>query len=360
MVSYRKATSRLSLPSDEGSFLKYHSEESFFLEEDRGQKRVKFDKITSRGSAMNGIFNIDKPSGPTSFDIVSKVRKLSGERRVGHAGTLDPTATGVLPVCLGQGTRVIEFLVDTTKSYRAVIELGVATDTYDAAGVVTLQSDSSGVSRAQLDSELASFSGSIEQVPPLYSALKHQGKPLYELARAGIIVEMKSRPVTIHSLELVDWQPPLVTVEVVCGKGTYIRSLAHDLGQNLGCGAHLKNLVRLRCGPFDIKDAVSIPELENAFRYGYWQQFVYPIDSVFSHWTAVVVSDDAGVDIRSGRPLVLENESQNQPGSDSTQPASGISSAEHHCRAYALDGRFLAVLHFDPEKGHWRPQKVFV
>ncbi len=309
---------------------------------------------------MNGILNINKPSGPTSFDIVSKVRKLSGERRVGHAGTLDPTATGVLPVCLGQGTRVIEFLVDTTKAYRAEIELGVATDTYDAAGMVTQQSDPSGISRAQLDSELTSFRGSIQQIPPLYSALKHQGKRLYELARAGITVERKSRLVTIHDLELVDWQPPVATVEVTCSKGTYIRSLAHDLGQTLGCGAHLKNLIRLRCGLFDIRDAVSVPQLEDAFRHGYWQQFIYPIDSVFSHWTAVVVSDDAGEDIRNGRPLVLENGSPNQAGSKRKQPVSDMSSSENHCRAYALDGRFLAVLRFNPEKGQWHPQKVFL
>ncbi|MFC2020184.1 tRNA pseudouridine(55) synthase TruB [Chloroflexota bacterium] len=308
---------------------------------------------------MDGILNINKPSGPTSFDIIAKVRKLSGERRVGHAGTLDPAATGVLPVCFGQGTRVIEFLVNTTKAYRAEIELGVATDTYDATGKITQTGDPSGVSRDQLDSELSTFCGSIQQIPPLYSALKHQGKPLYELARAGIMVERDSRPVTIYSLEIRDWQPPVVTIEVVCGKGTYIRSLAHDLGQILGCGANLKSLVRLRCGLFDIRDAISVSQLEDAFRYGYWQQFVYPIDSVFSSWTAMVVNDDDGEAIRNGRPLVLENSSHNQAGSNSKQPTSDMSS-ENRCRAYALDGRFIAILRFNPEKGQWHPQKVFL
>lgn len=297
---------------------------------------------------MNGILNIDKPAGITSFGVVRLVKRLSGERRVGHAGTLDPAATGVLPVCLGQGTRVIEFLVDTTKVYRAEIEFGIATDTYDATGRVTQQGDPSDISRARLEAALASFCGLIQQAPPLYSALKHQGQPLYKLARAGIAVEPKSRPISIHRLEILDWQLPLVTVEVVCGKGTYIRSLAHDLGQALGCGAHLKNLVRLRDGLFDIKEAVSLPQLEDAFRSGDWQRFLYPIDCVLSDWTAVVVSDEAAQDIRNGRPVVLETSEKAPPSVDGNR-----------CRAYALDGSFLAVLSFDPEKGQWLPQKVF-
>ncbi|MEE8413779.1 MAG: tRNA pseudouridine(55) synthase TruB [Dehalococcoidales bacterium] len=309
---------------------------------------------------MDGILNINKSWGPTSFDIVAKIKRLSGERRVGHAGTLDPAASGVLPVCLGQGTRVIEFLVDTTKSYRAEIELGVATDTYDATGKITQTGDPAGISWEQLDSALSSFRGSIRQVPPLYSALKRQGKPLYELARAGISVEIESRPVTIYSLEIRDWQPPVVTVEVVCSKGTYIRSLAHDLGQLLECGANLKSLIRLRCGRFDIKDAVSLTQLEAAFRHDYWQQFVYPIDSVLLHWTAIVVSDEARQDIKNGRPLVLESLGRNQADSNLKQPPSDGSSPENHCRAYAIDGSFLGILRYNPEKGQWHPQKVFM
>ena len=242
---------------------------------------------------MDGILNINKPRGRTSFSIVAMVKRLSRERRVGHAGTLDPEATGVLPVCLGQGTRVVEFLVDASKTYRAQIELGVATDTYDASGKITQRGDISGISQKQLESALASFCGLIQQTPPMYSAVKYHGKPLYKWARAGITVERKSRPTKIYHLELTDWQPPVVTIEVVCGKGTYIRSLAHDLGQVLGCGANLKSLIRLRCGLFDVKDAISVSQLEDAFRCGYWQHFVYPIDIVLSHWTAVVVNDDA-------------------------------------------------------------------
>jgi len=303
---------------------------------------------------MDGILNINKPKDRTSFSIVAIVKRLSGEQRVGHAGTLDPAATGVLPVCFGQGTRVVEFLVDTTKVYRAEIELGVATDTYDASGKVIQVADYSGISQCQLESALTSYCGLIEQTPPMYSAVKYQGRPLYQLARAGITVERKSRPTKIHKLELIEWQPPIFTIEVVCGKGTYIRSLAHDLGQTMGCGAHLKSLVRLRCGPFDIKDAISLPQLEDAFDYGYWRQFVYPIDTVLSHWSAIVVGDTDGQAIRNGRPLSLEN---------NTCPGQYLPESvpeKTRCRAYALDGRFLGVLRFSAERGQWHPEKVFL
>ena len=217
---------------------------------------------------MDGILNINKPQGKTSFSIVALVRRLSREKHVGHAGTLDPAATGVLPICLGRGTRLIEFLVDTTKTYHARVELGAVTDTYDGSGQIISQADTSRIKRQQLESALASFRGSIQQTPPMYSAVKHHGQPLYKLARAGIEVDRKSRTAIIHRLELISWKPPVATLEVECSKGTYIRSLAHDLGQSLGCGAHLKSLVRTRCGLFDIKDAVPVSKLEEAFRHG--------------------------------------------------------------------------------------------
>jgi tRNA pseudouridine55 synthase len=268
---------------------------------------------------------------------------MSGERRVGHAGTLDPEATGVLPVCLGQGTRLVQFLMDAHKTYRAEVEFGVTTDTYDATGSITSKGDPSGVNREGLISALNSFCGLIPQIPPMYSAVKHGGKPLYELARSGIEVERKSRLTWVYRLELIDWQPPVATIEVECGKGTYIRSLAHDLGQLLGCGASLKSLVRLRCGLFGIEDAVSLPQLEDAFRYGYWQQFSYPIDFVLSHWAAIVVGDTMEKDIRSGRSLVFD------------RTAYG-----NHCRVYTGDGLFLGVLRFNSERGQWQPDKVFL
>jgi tRNA pseudouridine55 synthase len=307
--------------------------------------------IDNRGLTLDGILNINKPQNKTSFSIVALVKRLSGERRVGHAGTLDPAATGVLPVCLGRGTRVTEFLVDATKTYRAQIELGIATDTYDSSGQITQQGDPSGINRRQLESALDLFRGLIQQTPPMYSAVKHRGRPLYELARAGIKVERKSRLAKVHHLELINWQPPVATVSVECGKGTYIRSLAHDLGQSLGCGAHLKSLVRTRCGPFNIEDALTIPQLEEAFRHGYWPHFVHPIDIVLQNHNAIIVNSATEDIIRKGGRLVLEHIGSR---SDNGHPR------QNYCRAYTLDGCFLGVLHHDPEKGQWQPKKVLL
>jgi len=294
---------------------------------------------------IDGILNLDKPKGKTSFDVVALVRRLSGERRVGHAGTLDPGATGVLLVCLGQATRLIEFLADTTKIYRAEIELGIATDTYDAAGKVTRRGDTSSLTREQVEAVASSFSGSIEQIPPMYSAVKHQGVPLYRLARAGVEIPRKARRVELYRLEVVDFQPPLLTLEVECSKGTYIRSLAHDLGQKLGCGAHLRNLVRSKSGPFHIRDAVSVSKLEDAFRQGRWSELLYPMDMAVQHLPSVTVGDDVERDIVNGRPVAL---------------AQGEAVSGELLRAYTKDGRFIALLRYDVEKGCCKPEKVLV
>ena len=299
---------------------------------------------------MDGILNINKPWGKTSFGVVAMVKRLTGEKRVGHAGTLDPAATGVLPVCLGRATRIVEFLMDATKTYSAQIELGVTTDTYDAAGKIIQQKDPANISRKKLEAALNSFRGLIQQTPPMYSAVKHHGQPLYELARAGLKVERKSRPAKIHRLEIIGWQPPVVTIEVECSKGTYIRSLAHDLGQSLGCGASLKNLVRLKCGIFDIENAVSLPQLEDAFHHGYWQRFLYPMDSVLQEWRAIIVSNATEDAIKKGVSVDLSHTSSNEK----------TEQLEQYCRAYNLDGRFIAVLRLVPETGQWHPEKVFV
>jgi tRNA pseudouridine55 synthase len=291
---------------------------------------------------MDGILNINKPQGITSYGVVARVKRLSGERRVGHAGTLDPAATGVLPVCLGKATRVVEFIMGALKTYLAGIELGVTTDTYDAAGQIVNQADASSINRPAVESALASFRGEIRQAPPMYSAVKLGGRPLYELARAGLTVIRESRKVTIHQLELVDWQPPRLTLEVTCGRGTYIRSLAHDLGQALGCGAHLATLRRTRYGPFDIETAVPLPRLEEAFENGDWQRLAYPVDFVLQDYPAAVIDEAGETAMKNGRPLNIDN--------PASQP--------ELCRAYSQDGRFLGILRRLPGQDAWHPEKV--
>lgn len=282
----------------------------------------------------------------TSYSVVAVVKRLSGERRVGHAGTLDPAATGVLPVCLGQATRVVEYLASASKTYLAGIELGVATDTYDASGRVTFRGDPSAIDLEKLESALAQFRGAIRQTPPMFSALKHDGQPLYKLARAGVTIERRSRSITIHRLDLVSWRPPVGMLEIECSKGTYIRSLAHDLGQALGCGAHLKSLARTRCGIFGIHDAVPLQKLEEAFRLGDWARYLDPVDSVLKDLPALVVADAAIADLKNGKMISIAG------GDD-------LSGTPKSARAYSQAGRFLGILNYISDSGLWHPEKVF-
>jgi len=297
---------------------------------------------------MDGIINIDKPIGKTSFAVVATIRRLAGERRVGHGGTLDPMASGVLPVCIGRGTRIVEFLAEARKTYVAEITLGVATDTYDIEGRVTQRDDPSGIERETILEALKSFRGRVEQRPPMYSAVKQNGRRLYELARMGINVERPLRPVDIYRIELVDYDSPLLTIEVECGKGTYIRSIADDLGQALGCGAHLTGLVRTAYGPFRIDDAVSLDSFEAACREGQWPELVQPLDIALETWPAVTVSDEQGHFIVNGRPLSLD---------ESALPPEAENSGR--LCAYSQEGCLLAVLKFRAESGQWHPAKVF-
>ncbi len=299
---------------------------------------------------ISGIFNIDKPAGWTSFQVVSLVRRLSGVRRVGHAGTLDPSATGVLVVCLGQATRLVEYMMETTKVYRAEVRLGITTDTLDATGKPLSQADPSNISRQQVEDALTAFVGEIDQVPPMFSALKHGGEPLYRYARAQRQVERQPRRVTIHRLQLLAFQPPLVAIEVECGKGTYIRALAHDLGQQLGCGAHLSALARLRVGPFSLDDACSLVELEAAFQEGRWLSLLHPADASLPSWPAVTLSEPQERAVRFGQCLAAD--------SLEPAPAQAVENGQL-CRAYSPRGQLVAILRYDAAALLWRPTKVF-
>jgi tRNA pseudouridine55 synthase len=308
---------------------------------------------------VDGILNINKPPGITSFGVVAWVKKLSHQNHTGHAGTLDPLAIGVLPVCLGKATRIVEFLSESQKTYRAEVDLGLVSDTYDTEGTIIEHGDVSGVTLDRIEPTLNSFRGPIRQIPPMYSAIKLGGRPLYELAREGITVDRKARCAHIFRLELLEWKPPILNLEIGCSKGTYIRSLAHDLGQELGCGAILKNLVRTRYGPFDIKDSISLSRLEEAARQGILHELLYPLDYPLSSLPMVVIDDSTAQDIKNGKPVILDDcapeDNRNVP-----QGSSQESIPPCYCRAYSKDGRFLALLRFIRENGTWHPKKVFI
>ncbi len=295
---------------------------------------------------MHGILNINKPSGPTSFDVVRLVRDLSGVRRVGHGGTLDPAASGVLPVLLGQATRAGEYLLGAAKTYRAEVRLGVTTDTYDAQGRVVAEADASGVTLERLTEALRQFEGHVLQTPPMHSALKRQGTPLYRLARAGIEVDREARPVQVYAIRLLAWRQPVLAIEVECGRGTYIRSLAHDLGQALGCGAHLRALVRTRVGPFAIDDALTMEALFDAAHGGYWRERLWALDWAMLRLPAAIVDDEQAQALRFGQPIKAEGAA---PQDVPVEP----------CRAYSLAGELVAVLALDAAESRWRPAKVF-
>lgn len=213
---------------------------------------------------MNGFIIIDKPAGITSHDVVNRVRRILGTKKVGHTGTLDPFATGVLPVAVNDGTKAIPFLDEGLKCYEALMRLGVITDTLDMTGKVQREADCSAIDRQSLEMVLTRFTGAISQVPPMFSAIKRDGQPLYKLARQGQDVERVARQIEIKSLELLSFEPPYVGLRVNCSRGTYIRSLADDIGADLGCGAALQELRRTASGPFGISAALSLEALEAA------------------------------------------------------------------------------------------------
>ena len=252
----------------------------------------------------NGILIIDKPQDWTSHDVVAKLRGILKEKRIGHAGTLDPMATGVLPVFVGRATRAVEFAAEREKEYQAVLRLGLVTDTQDITGT-TLSTAPVSVTPAQVQAALEPFRGPILQIPPMYSAIKREGKKLYELARQGQEVERQPRPITIHELELTGQLSPTdFTLRVLCSKGTYVRTLCHDIGQALGCGGAMAALRRTRAAGFSLEQAVT---LEQAAAAEDPQALLLPVEAYFSHYPALTLHGEwAEKKIRNGNPVVLE------------------------------------------------------
>lgn len=303
-----------------------------------------------RDEPLTGILNVDKPAGITSHDVVDAVRRFAGQRKVGHAGTLDPMATGVLLVCLGQATRVSEYLMAGRKRYRATVLFGSETDTYDAEGAVVLSGARADFSRDELEAALVGFTGGFEQVPPVYSAIKRDGRPLHQLAREGRHVEPEPRRVEIDAIDILDWTEPELVLEVICSPGTYIRSLAHDLAHALNSSAHLSALVRLESGRFTLHDAVSLERLEEAFRHGEEACYLLPIDEAMLDWPALILNDEHARRLVQGGAV---------PGDPPPGEGAGPEGARDLGRAYSLDGEFLAIVAYRQDRGEWQPKKVF-
>ena len=251
---------------------------------------------------MTGILNLDKPAGWTSHDAVAKLRRILGERRIGHGGTLDPMATGVLPVFVGRATRAVEFLEAADKEYEAGLRLGIVTDTQDTTGQI-LEERPVSITEEELRSAILGLRGERDQLPPMYSAVKVGGKALYAYARAGKTVERKSRHITIDSSEPLGWVGEEYRFRIVCSKGTYIRTLCHDLGETLGCGGAMSSLCRLRAGPFRLEEAVS---LETVLERG--EACLLPLDSLFRDRPALTLDGEQARRVRCGNDIPAEGE----------------------------------------------------
>ncbi len=291
-------------------------------------------------NSISGVLVVDKPVGMTSHDVVQVIRKGSNIRRAGHTGTLDPRASGVLVVLIGPAVRLSEYVSASDKRYQAVIMMGTTTDTYDADGKTTSSSPVD-VTEEQFETELQKFVGQIEQVPPPYSAVKVQGRKAYEMARKGEEVELAPRTINVYSLELLEWAPPEVVIDVYCSSGTYVRSLVNDLGARLGCGATLTGLRRTKSGRFTLRDAVPLRKLNEAFNDGTWYQYLIPAAEALSDWPTLELSHDEVEAIRHGHRI----------------PA--VSSEQKKVLGVSEQGELVALMELDEETVEWQPRKVF-
>lgn len=307
----------------------------------------KSEKTQRVGLAAGGYLNINKPTGWTSTDVVRKLKGLTRVKKIGHGGTLDPLATGVLPICVGSATRFADTVLLGTKSYRITMTLGSSTNTYDSEGDTTAEGDWSAVTREQVIESLNDFRGKFDQLPPMFSALHHNGQRLYKLARKGIEVERPARPVETMSLELVEFNAPEVILDVECGHGFYARTLVHDIGEKLGTHAHLAGLVRTHAGAFKLEDTVTIEQVSAAVESGDWREVALPIDTILKHMPKITLTESFVEMVKFGRQL-----------SDSDIGQLGEYQSGDRIRAYTPSDELLAILIFEPEKLGWRPEKV--
>jgi len=291
-------------------------------------------------NAASGVLVVDKPIGMTSHQVVQVIRNGTRIKRAGHTGTLDPRASGVLVVLIGPAVRLSEYVSAEDKRYQAIIKLGERTDTYDGEGTITGTSEVN-VTQQQFEEALQRFVGEIEQVPPPYSAIKVQGRHAYDRARAGEEVELEPRIIQVHSLELIEWNLPEVVVDVHCSSGTYVRSLAHDLGEVLGCGANLTGLRRTKSGRFTLKEAIPLRKLVESFESNSWYQYLIPAAESLSDWPSITLSNEEVDAVRHGHRVPRESQ------------------ADQMVRAITEQGELVALMEYDSAAGEYQPKKVF-
>lgn len=320
---------------------------------------------------INGVLNIYKEAGFSSHDVVSKLRGMVKQKRIGHTGTLDPAAEGVLPVCLGNATKVCELLTDWDKTYEAVLLLGQTTDTQDTTGI-TLTECPVEVSEAQVQQAVLSFLGTYEQVPPMYSALKVGGKKLYELAREGKVVERKSRPVQIYRLEILKMELPRVWLRVSCSKGTYIRTLCHDIGEDLGCGGCMEKLLRTRVGMFSLGESLRLSQLQELKEQGRLMERLVSVDELFPLLRRVVLKEQGDRLLYNGNPFLEEHIREWQADQHRSFSFAEIADWGKKQETWRGDGEdqqvlvydsgenFVGIYRFVPQEGRYRPVKMFL
>ena len=299
-----------------------------------------YEERQKTNDTISGVLVVDKPVGMTSHEVVQIIRRGTNIRRAGHTGTLDPRASGVLVILVGPAVRLSEYVSASDKRYQAIIRLGTSTDTYDSDGQVT-RTDPMDITEEQFEQELKQFIGEIEQTPPPYSAVKVQGRPSYEMAREGEEVELQPRIINVYSLDVLEWAPPEVTVDVHCSSGTYVRSLAYELGIKLGCGAMLVGLRRTKSGRFTLKDAVPLRKLIESFDTNTWYKYVIPAAEALGEWKALTLNNEQVEAIRHGHRI------------------SGEGKGGEMVRGVTEQGELVALLEFDETTSEFQPRKVF-
>ena len=297
---------------------------------------------------IHGVINIHKEKGYTSHDVVAKLRGIVGQKKIGHTGTLDPDATGVLPVCLGKATKLCDMLTDKNKTYETVMLLGKVTDTQDISGAILNESPTDRLDEETVKETIQSFVGDYMQVPPMYSALKVNGKKLYELAREGVEIERKARPVTILGIEIKEMNLPRVRMEVSCSKGTYIRTLCHDIGEKLGCGACMEELVRTKVSRFELADSMTLSQVQELKENGKLEEILVPIDEMFSDYEAITLKEEFMSFVYNGNTFLPKHVKQYVELADGKL-----------VRVYDDKENFIAIYKFVKEKYIFKIEKMF-